>query len=190
MRGVFHGMLQTKRLILRSPTLNDADRIEELASDYDIAKTTLNIPHPYPKGSAVEFINHVLDKEKEGTIKIYAVIKKELDALIGLINININPAHEHGELGYWIGKPYWGNGYGTEAARAVVDFGFTHLNLHKIFARASAQNPGSWRIMEKLGMIYEGEQRQHYIRFGKYIDIVCYGILKTEYEMRKIEDTF
>ena len=173
--------LETDRLILRSLNQADAEKIEELAGDYDVAKTTLNIPHPYPKGSAKSFIEHSLQVVEKGELYTYAIVKKKTERLIGIIHINLTPAHERGELGYWIGKPYWGKGYGTEAARAIISFGFETLDLNKIHATAMTSNPGSWRIMEKLGMAHEGTLKQHMVRWEKYFDVAYYGILKGDY---------
>lgn len=174
-------MLETNRLILRPLTLEDAVLVEEYASDYDVAKTTLSIPHPYPKGSAKQFISSMLEAEKEGKIAIFAVVSKENDCLIGVINLNLNTAFERGELAYWIGKPFWGKGYGTEAADALIKLGFEEFHLNRIFAAAFASNPGSWRIMEKLGMKYEGTLRQHIFKWGEFHDLTYYGILADEY---------
>src|SRR5690625_269386 len=176
--------IETECLMLRKLNQTDADRIEELAGDYDVAKTTLNIPHPYPKGSAKDFIESTLLAEDNGELITYAVVKKKANHLIGIISIKLTSTHEHGELGYWIGKPYWGKGYGTEAAKAIVAFGFDGLYLNKIFARAITTNPGSWRIMEKVGMTHEGTLKQHETRWGQFFDLVYYGILKEEYEQR------
>ena len=175
-------MLETERLILRSLALSDAEAVELYASDYDVAKYTTNIPHPYPKGSAVDFIQASLLKEKSGRLATFAITKKENKQLIGLMGMEISPEHRHAELGYWVGKPFWRKGYGTEAAKAVVDYGFRQLGLNKIYACAVRENRGSWRIMEKVGMTYEGMQKQHFFRFGRYIDLVHYGILREDYE--------
>lgn len=174
-------IIETTRLLLRSLMLEDAKRIEELASDYEIAKTTLTIPHPYPQGSAVNFINSVLEAEKNKKLVIFAIINKENNQLIGVINLNIAEAYKRGELAYWIGKPYWGNGYGTEAAKALMNYGFNKLNLNKVFAQSFTANPGSWRIMEKIGLKYEGTLRQHVIRMGQFHDLAHYSLLKEEY---------
>lgn len=174
--------LTTKRLQLRKLRLEDAERIERFASDYDVAKTTLNIPHPYPEGSAKTFVEKMLEEHEKGTIFTFAIEEQTANELIGLVGININAAYNHGELGYWIGKPYWGNGYGTEAARRVLRFGFNELQLHKIFARAFAHNPGSWRIMEKIGLKYEGTLKEHVKKSDQYIDLVFYGMLKRDFK--------
>lgn len=173
--------LETERLLLRRLELEDADRVEELASDYELAKTTLNVPHPYPVGSAADFIRSMWAAEEKGLVA-FAVVEKESESLIGIINIKQTLAFKRGELGYWIGRPFWGKGYGTEAARAMVAHGFETLGLNKVFAGAFADNPGSWRIMEKVGMKHEGTWRQHAMRDGRFVDLTYYGLLRREYE--------
>ncbi|WP_404460525.1 GNAT family N-acetyltransferase [Sutcliffiella horikoshii] len=173
--------LETERLLLRRLELGDANRVEELASDYELAKTTLNVPHPYPAGSAADFIRSMWTAEGKGLVA-FAVVEKESESLIGIINIKQTLSFKRGELGYWIGLPFWGKGYGTEAARAMVEFGFKKLGLNKVFAGAFADNPGSWRIMEKVGMKYEGTWRQHAMRDGRFVDLAYYGLLREEFD--------
>ncbi|WNS76348.1 GNAT family N-acetyltransferase [Bacillus sp. DTU_2020_1000418_1_SI_GHA_SEK_038] len=176
-------ILDGKRVILRSLTLDDAEKVEEYASDYEISKTTLNIPHPYPKGSARDFIRSVLEAQKEGRNFNFAIICKENRSFIGLIGLRPVTEHKRGEVGYWIGKPFWGNGYGTEAAKLIIKYGFEVLNLNRIYAAAFTSNPGSWRIMEKCGMKHEGIFRNHVCKDGKPLDLTYYGILKEEYKV-------
>ncbi|WP_442593763.1 GNAT family N-acetyltransferase [Neobacillus sp. D3-1R] len=174
--------IETNRLLLRTLNTNDSERIEELAGDYDVAKTTLTVPHPYPGGSAKNFIESVLEAEKSGRLVIFAIIEKEQQQLIGIINLSVNPTYRRGELAYWVGKPYWGKGYGTEAAKSLLAFGFEELNLNKIFAQSFTNNPGSYKIMEKIGLKYEGTLKQHVARFGEFYDLAHYGILREEYK--------
>jgi len=174
--------LETERLLLRPLTSGDSDRIEELAGDYDVAKSTLNIPHPYPKGSAVQFIESILTSEKNNKIAMFAITLKDTQLLIGLANLNLAASYKRGELAYWVGKQYWGKGYGTEAVETLLEYGFNQLNLHRIFAASFTSNPGSWKVMEKIGLKYEGTLKQHVARFGNYYDLAYYGLLKDEYE--------
>lgn len=174
--------LETDRLILRSLLIEDSEQIEKLASDYEVAKTTLTIPHPYPKGSAKEFISSITKAEEEGKIVIFAIIKKDDFSLVGIINLNLQKSYDRAELAYWVGKPFWGKGYGTEAARALIQFGFQELNLNKIFAASFTNNPGSWRIMEKIGLKHEGILRQHVKKWDEYVDLTYYGLLREEYD--------
>ncbi len=95
--------------------------------------------------------------------------------------ISINSTFNRGKLAYWVGKPYWGQGYGTEAAKALLQYGFEVLQVNRIYAQSFTTNPGSWRIMEKIGLKYKGTLRQHVLRFGDYHDLAQYGILKEEF---------
>jgi len=174
--------IKTERLLLRKLFASDAERIEKLAGDYDVAKTTLNVPHPYPKGSAIDFIERCCLAEEKKSIAAFAMVEKKSQLFIGLINLNLSTPHKRGELAYWIGKDDWGKGYGTEAVKALIAYGFRTLHLHRIYAAAFTRNPGSWRVMEKAGLTYEGTLRQHVARLGEFHDLVYYGLLKEEYE--------
>jgi ribosomal-protein-alanine N-acetyltransferase len=176
--------LKTDRLLLRPFTLADAPAVQRLAGDKDIASTTLSIPHPYEDGMAEQWINSLQERFEQGEFVNLAVVLLADGALIGSIGLQINQAHENAELGYWIGKPYWGNGYCTEAARAVLHYGFTKLGLHRIAAHHLSRNPASGRVMEKIGMQYEGCERQRIKKWGVFEDVKMYAILKDEYEPR------
>ncbi|MDT8860295.1 GNAT family N-acetyltransferase [Alkalihalobacillus sp. MEB130] len=180
--------LQTERLFLRPITTHDSVRIEELAGDFDVAKSTLNIPHPYPEGSSIQFIESILSAERNNNIIMFGITEKELNLLIGLINLNLSKSYNRGELAYWVGKQYWGRGYGTEATKALLEYGFNYLNLNKIFAASFTSNPGSWRILEKVGLKYEGTLRQHVARFGQFYDLAYYGLLKEEFDKESSDE--
>ncbi len=142
----------------------------------------MNIPHPYPKGGGKEFITSILKAEKNGKIAIFAITLKENNSLIGLINISGANTNKRAEVGYWIGKPFWGKGYGTEAAQAVIKYGFEVMEHNRIYALAFTDNPGSWRIMEKVGMKHEGVLRQDAMRDERPVDLTCYAIVREEYK--------
>lgn len=173
---------ETNRLVLREIQLEDAPLVEKYASDDQLAKTTLNVPSPYPKGSAINYLTHTIESQKAGKLRILAVILKETNALIGLMSIGINITFQRGELGYWIGRPYWGKGYGTEAARKILEIGFNELKLNKVFAKAFLSNPGSYRIMEKIGLKQEGMLKEHVYRFNAFHDIVVYGMTVKDFK--------
>lgn len=174
-------IIETKRLKLRPFQLSDSKRVQELAGDTKIAKTTLNIPHPYEDGIAEAWISTHKNDLVDGKNISYAIIEKNTDKLIGAISLmNMNNAHRKAELGYWIGVPYWNKGYCTEAARTIIELGFKELNLNRIHTVAFASNNGSWRVMEKIGMVYEGIRRQDVIKDGIPRDLKCYGILRKD----------
>ena len=103
------------------------------------------------------------------------------DHIFGGMGIHIDHRHNHAEIGYWLGKPYWGKGYATEAGQALLGYGFETLNLYRIHASHFVGNPASGRVMQKLGMRFEG-LRPGYMRKGdQYYDLVLYGILRDWY---------
>ena len=171
----------TERLLLRPYTLDDAPELQRLIGERDVAKTLMSVPHPYPDGAAEEFINRHPQRSEKGAFQ-FAITHREDGRLIGGIGFNdIDLESERAEIGYWIALTYWGNGYGTEAARAVVKFGFEVMELNRIHAAHFSNNPASGRIMQKIGMKHEGCRRQHVRKWGELLDWECYGILRNEY---------
>ena len=143
-------VLETERLTLRAPRLGDAKAIAQLANDRRIAENTTRIPHPYRLADAEAFI---------------AQVNRDGDELAFLITLDDEPIGACGlaqldgpapDLGYWIGAPYWGNGYATEAARAVIDHAFTALGHEAVQAGARVTNPASRRVLEKCGFQWTG----------------------------------
>ena len=175
--------IETERLILRPFTLADAGDVQQLSGDPAIAATTLHIPHPYPDGAAESWISTHQERWQSGLGAIYAITLRETGVLVGAISVlGISLQNSHGEMGYWIGKPYWNNGYCTEAARALIRFCFDILGLHRVFAHHLARNPASGRVMEKAGMRYEGTLREHTRKTDIFEDLPVYGILAGELE--------
>jgi RimJ/RimL family protein N-acetyltransferase len=111
----------------------------------------------------------------------YAVTDAGSGVLMGAVGLTITPAHARAELGYWLGVPYWNRGYSTEAANAIVDFGFTRLGLHRIQAHYLTRNPASGRVMEKLGMRSEGVSRHAVRKNDRFEDLETYAILADEW---------
>jgi ribosomal-protein-alanine N-acetyltransferase len=173
--------LETERLILRPFDLSDAPMVQLLAGDEAIASTTLIIPHPYEDGLAEEWIRTHPEAFEKGKFINFAIVLKVSGELIGAIGLTLNQEHVHAELGYWIGKPYWNQGYCTEAAREVIRYGFESLSLNRIHAMHLSQNPASGKVMRKIGMRYEGARRQHVLKWGSFEDVELYGILRDEY---------
>jgi ribosomal-protein-alanine N-acetyltransferase len=174
-------ILFTERLILRQVEVSDAEQLELLINDFDVASTTLNIPYPYPKGSATAFIQHQHEAAQSGDGYAFAIINKENDAFMGSIGMNINQKHNRAELGYWLGKRYWNQGYVTEGVKRIIKYGFEELKLNKIHAGALTRNHASSSVITKSGMQYEGTFRQHFHKWDQYEDVVYYGILREDY---------
>lgn len=174
---VFH----TDRLILRPFEAGDAEELQQLINDFDVASTTLNIPYPYPEGGAAAFIARRAEIDQEGTGYTFALIDKGNHTFMGSIGMTINTNHKRAELGYWLGKRYWNQGYVTEGVKRVLQFGFEELALNKIVAAAMTKNPASSSVMKKNGMQYEGTFRQHFLKWDIYEDIAYYSLLREEY---------
>jgi RimJ/RimL family protein N-acetyltransferase len=159
----------------------DASTVQRLAGDRLIADTTLNIPHPYEDGMAEKWIETHRPDYDSGTLATFAIVLRDGEQLIGAIGLRINRDLNKGELGYWVGKPSWNMGYATEASTAILDFGFSELELNRISATHFARNPSSGRVMEKAGMLLEGTARQDTMKWGKYEDLVRYSMLREDW---------
>ncbi|HEU4561646.1 MAG TPA: GNAT family N-acetyltransferase, partial [Longimicrobium sp.] len=166
---------------LRLFDLSDARTVDTLAGVYEVAHTTQHIPYPYPEGAAEEWITRHPREWASGEGPTYAVTLAGDGTLVGAVGLSLTPQHVKGELGYWIGVPYWGQGYATEAARALVDFGFTALGLHRVEARCFCRNPASGRVLQKLGMALEGTHRESVRRWERFEDVAFYGVLAREW---------
>jgi ribosomal-protein-alanine N-acetyltransferase len=172
--------IDTARLRLRPYTKADVPQLVALVGAREVAATTLRISHPYTKEDAREFLALTKDPDK-----IWLAITLRRDGRqIGGIGLRVERVHQHAELGYWLGVPYWGKGYATEAAQAMLRFGFEALQLHRIFASHFKHNPASGRILEKVGMRYEGCQREHLCKWDQFVDSELYGILRQEWRVR------
>lgn len=173
--------LQTERLVLRRFNQKDAPDVQRLAGAWEVARTLLWVPHPYDDGVAEEWISQHRSAFERGEGMNFAVVLRERGELGGACGLTINSQDANAELGYWIGVPYWGQGYATEAAREVVRYGFEELGLHRIYAAHFGNNPASGRVLTKIGMSYEGTRRDHHRKWGTYEDRVEYGLLASEW---------
>jgi ribosomal-protein-alanine N-acetyltransferase len=171
----------TTRLLLRPFTVSDAPAVERLAGAREVADTTLLIPHPYPEGAAKKFIEGVRAEFEKGEQYVFAITLRSTGELCGSMGLKIAVPHQRGELGYWIGVPFWNQGYCTEAGRAVLRFGFEKLELNSINAHQFVRNPASGRVLRKLGMRHEGCLRQHVRKVDHFEDLECYSILRSEW---------
>ena len=175
--------IETERLLLRPLQLSDIPQLVRLIGAREVAATTLRIPHPYTEEDARAYIAGPQDgSTNRAAIAGQAIVRKHDSQLIGGIGLSVEPDHPRAELGYWIGVPYWGNGYATEAARALVAHGFRDLKLNRIFAGHFGGNAASGRVLQKIGMRHEGCQRAHILKWGRFLDCEMYGILRSEWE--------
>ena len=174
-------IIRTERLTLRPFRLEDAKDVKRLAGSKAIADTTARVPHPYKDGMAEKWIKTHRGMFRRKKAVIYAITRSGTGKLVGAIGLELHMANERGELGYWVGRSYWNRGYATEAAEAMLMYGFTELGLKRIYAHHFKRNPSSGRVMQKIGMKREGLLRQHFKKSDGFEDLIFYGILREEF---------
>lgn len=173
-------LIVTERLILRKFNINDAMEVQRMAGDSEVSSNTLNIPYPYADGLAEEWIKSLETDYHNGKSLVFAICLKETGQLEGAIGLTLQLTYQLAELGYWIGKEYWNQGYCTEAVKSIIDYGFKKLKLHKIYATYFTNNPASGRVMEKAGMHFEAKFRSHLYHWGEYKDLNYFSIFRDE----------
>ena len=147
--------LETERLLLRPPERSDVPVLVPLIGDWEVAKNLGRVPYPYAAADAYAFFDQAHAKTANGTDFTFAITRKSDGVYLGGCGVHLRENGEW-EFGYWIGKPYWGNGYATEAARALVQFAFETLKIDMLTAGWFFDNPASGRVLEKLGCTRTG----------------------------------
>jgi RimJ/RimL family protein N-acetyltransferase len=137
--------------LLRAPRLEDAETIAALADDRRVAENTLRIPHPYALADAESFI----DSANAAAGEIVFLITTHGARVLGICGVR-KVDGEQPEIGYWLGVPFWGKGYATEAARAVIDHAFDNLGYDVLIGGARVSNPASRRVLEKCAFQWTG----------------------------------
>lgn len=164
--------------------MSDAPTVQTLAGTFAVSDTTRLIPYPYPDGAAEQWIaaQPAAFEQKENVVFAITLPTNEL---VGAIHLRLSGNDQCGELGYWIGEHFWGRGYATEAVRAVIDFGFDTIGLHRIEAHHLSRNPSSGRVMQKAGMQHEGTMRERVLKNGRFESLEVYGVLAHERQQGK-----
>jgi 8-oxo-dGTP diphosphatase len=170
--------LETDRLTLRRPTAADAPAIEALAGEWDVARHTANIPHPYPPGGAVAWLDTLSDEAEV----VWAIERREDGTFLGCIGLRPDPDAKRGVPGYWIGKPHWGRGYATEALRAVVAYAFETRRFDRLDIAASLANPASQRVQEKLGFAVTGRAMEPAPARGGTMEVETRSLARKDWE--------
>lgn len=175
--------IETDRLLLRRFTLDDIDDLVELVSHPSVAVVGNKI-----KASAAEVKKHI---EMQNSLQPFELNKcfdlaielKAENKIIGFVGM-IRKDHKQGEIGWALHIGYRGKGYATEAARALISYGFEKLGLHRIYADTSNMNVASLKVKERLGMRCEGRYREAEFQDGQWIDILVYAILADEWRTK------
>jgi len=172
-------VLETDRLMLRRPTLADAKAIARLANDRRIAENTRRLPHPYSQDHAIEFVRETANDKRETVFLI-----ENNHTPIGMAGIDWRQP-DAPELGYWLGIDYWGQGFATEAARAVIDFTFEEFDIEHLISGARVANPSSRNILEKCGFQWSGVELHRFEALGSSTPVDCFRLSRSVWSSLK-----
>lgn len=171
-------VLTTSRLILRAFTLDDSEIVAKLCHNKKIYEMTSSLPYPYTVEIAKSWIECHEGWCQEFQRFEWAIVHAQTNQLFGAIGLSYHREHHHGEVGYWLGEPYWNQGYATEALQCVIEWAFAEQHYHRIFARHFVFNLASRKVMEKSGLTYEGAMIDHLLKDGQYVTLECLSIIK------------
>jgi ribosomal-protein-alanine N-acetyltransferase len=173
--------LETERLILRETSDADAPALFELYRDPEMTRFVTFSTHASVEDTK-GFIGWMANAFRQKDSIRWGIVLKETNDLIGTGGLHFWKRElRMAEVGYHIGRAFWGRGYATEALYALVDFGFQRMNLNRIEGRHNAGNHASGRVMEKVGFQREGIWRQREIKDGKLVDVVQFALLYEDY---------
>lgn len=173
--------LQTARLTLRKLSPRDAFDLYDYAHRSDVTQYLTWNPHPDIAYSR-EYLEYLQGRYAGGMFYDWGIVYRT-GKLIGTCGFtSFNCTHDKAEVGYVLHPDYWGRGIATEALRKVIDYGFEKLNLHRIEAKFMKENERSLHVMEKVGMIFEGYQREAMLVKGRYVTVGTCAILRSEWE--------
>jgi len=172
LRGASPCVLETERLTLRRPTLADVKAIAHLANDRRIAENTRRLPHPYSRDHAVEFVRAMA---ADGRGSVFLIENNY--SPIGIAGIDWREP-DAPELGYWLGVEHWGQGFGTEAARAAIDFFFGEFDADHLISGARVANPASRNILEKCGFQWSGVELHRFEALGSSTPVDCFRLTR------------
>jgi RimJ/RimL family protein N-acetyltransferase len=180
-------ILDTEHLRLHPFTLDDAARVRLLASAAEVATMMVNIPHPYPAGLAEAWIGGHAAAASSGELFTWAIVRRSDATLMGCMVLTIEARHQRREIAYWLGLPFWGQGYATEAGRCIAAYGFASLGLHRLEAKVFPRNVASARVLGKIGLRYEGVLRGYIRRLegDTFEDVAIYAMLRAEFEEQR-----
>lgn len=161
--------------------MQDAHDFQQLAGRREIADTMISIPHPCSLFQAQHWITTQCNASADGKCLPLAIESNCSRQLVGTVALrDIDQIHSCAELGIWIGSDWWGLGFGTEAARAIIRYAFDSLALNRVCAHHMVRNPASGRMLEKAGMKREGLLRQAVRKWGTFEDVVLLAILRSD----------
>lgn len=184
-------ILNTSRLKLRPFSAADTQRVAELANDEEISRNLRSFEFPYSLDDAKDWVSGLPAEWEQGKSAVFAICfgqaEPQQEQLVGAIGIVLDQQSNLGELGYWVGRKYWGQGIATEASQSMLDFAFGQLGLNKVVAECLVRNPASARVIEKVGMVQEGFLEKHFRKnvADEYCDVRVFGLLRAAWNGRE-----
>lgn len=169
-------MLETERVSFRYFKKSDIDDLVKICND-EIFNQFIPLPYPYDENDAKFWIAKMPQKRKYGLEYDFAVIKKDDKALIGSISLTIDKKYACGELGCWIARPFWGQGYATEVMKKIIEFSFANIGLHKVYAKCYKENIASAKVIQKCGLTKIGVLTEHALKNGKFHDCILFELV-------------
>ncbi len=167
---------------LRMWKASDAETLYRLINDKAVVKYLFGVPNPYSRELADKYIRRCRREWRNNREFQYAVVLSAKDTFIGGIGIKrVDFTHGCGEIGFWLGRNYWGQGYGSEALSLLAGIAFGDLKLHRVYAHTMGDNIASQRVFEQNGFVREGAWREALKRKSRRQDIVHFGLLRREY---------
>lgn len=173
--------LETKRLFIREFTPDDLEEVHAYASDPLVARYM--IWGPNSEAETRDYLNLTREMQNQTPRQgfEFAVVLKATNQLLGGCGLHLSDPKQ-GEIGYCFNPQFWKQGYTSEAAEALLQLGFREFGLHRIYATCRPDNIGSAKVMQKIGMVYEGYLREHMWHKGGWHDSCLYSILEHEYK--------
>ncbi len=173
--------LTTPRLILRPVRMSDAQDLYEYSRDPQVAQHVLWEAHRSIHQTRA-YIRYLLRQYRNAAPGTFAIALRDGGKVIGTIGFMwVQHENRSAEVGYSLSRAYWNRGYMSEALRAVLDFGFTKLNLNRIEAQHECDNPASGHVMKNAGMRHEGTLRERIYNKGRYADVELYAIVRRDF---------
>ena len=183
--------ITTERLVLRRHRSEDAPAIARLINDWEVVRWLADVPFPYTEKDAADWVEQTAENWAEGCDYQFVVVLADGGAMAGHIGLRMQESEigtpAVAELGYWFGRPYWARGYATEAARAIVAFGFDELGLDRIIAGCLTDNERSIHVLAKVGLSSIGVRRQSFATLGETLEVPLFGLTRETYRRPRAE---
>ncbi|MDB5397105.1 MAG: N-acetyltransferase [Rhodospirillales bacterium] len=180
-RVVSSTRIDTDRLVLRCPAAADASQISSLLGNWNVAHWVVRVPFPFRPEHAAAWIARSAEERAVGAGWPFLITLRDGHALMGSMDLSLEGDRSSGALGYWLGEDYWGQGYATEAAVAMIGFAFDILKLKEVTANALPDNLRSIRVLEKAGLRHVGRQVEDTVERGR-VDTELFALKRSTWQ--------